>query len=412
MPRRRSLRWQLIMPLNAAVVLTLSAFLVWDSASEYRELMERKRDALQAEARTLLPAVRQNHDKPQAIQEYLDRIASHAQAASPGHHVAAKVGDEVYQAASNHEDPPAMLRAMQEGAAGPDKVAVAEDGRIVVGSAEFKPKRNQQGVATTVWVSEHMEDVLGELWQQVFRRVLSLVVLGVMIAIVVNIVIARRVSRPLRAVVDAARRLKAGDFGAQAPASRTEELGFLADEFNAMSAALAMADRERRLQMEKARRIQERLLPSAEAAAGMKVACAYRPANEVGGDYFDIFPREDGRLMLAIADVTGHGVPAAMGAAMLKTLFLAASERTADPERILAEVNKGFANVVLPDDFASMVVAAVDRKAGCLRYAGAGHPASYFLRPGEAMRLLASTGPLLAVPIDEPWLATQVAVRP
>jgi serine phosphatase RsbU (regulator of sigma subunit) len=67
---------------------------------------------------------------------------------------------------------------------------------------------------------------------------------------------------------------------------------------------------------------------------------------------------------------------------------------------------------VLPDDFASMVVAMVDRPAGCLRYASAGHPASYFLRPGEAIRPLTSTGPLLAIPLPEPWLTTEAAVRP
>lgn len=413
MAKRRSLRWQLIMPLNAAVVLTVSAFLLWDGVSEYHALMDRKRTALQAEARTVLAAVRQNHDKPQAIQEYIDRIAGHAQLSSPGHHVVAQVGDEVYQAASSHLDPAGMLQSMQEGAAGADKMAMAEDGRIVVGTFAFHPRRPaQQSVPITVWVSEHLDDVLQELRQQVLRRVLSVVALGVLIVIVVNIAVSRLVARPLRSVVHAARSLKAGNLGTQAPAPRTEELGFLADEFNSMSTALAAADHERHLQMEKARRIQERLLPSPERVAGLKAACAYLPANEVGGDYFDVFPREDGRLMLTIADVTGHGVPAAMGAAMLKTLFLAASERTAAPDRILAEVDKGFSNVVLPDDFASMAVAAVDREAGCLRYASAGHPPSYFLRPGEAGRLLSSTGPLLAIPLSEPWQTTELAVRP
>jgi low affinity Fe/Cu permease len=112
MAQRRSLRWQLIMPLNAAVVLTVSAFLLWDGVSEYHALMDRKRAALQAEARVVLAAIRQNHDKPQAIQEYIDRIAGHAQLTSPGHHVAAKVADAVYQAASGHVDPAGMFQSM------------------------------------------------------------------------------------------------------------------------------------------------------------------------------------------------------------------------------------------------------------------------------------------------------------
>jgi len=404
MVRRRSLRWQLIVPLNAAVALIVSAFLVWDGVTEYHVQIAAKRSALQEEAAIISPLAQRMSRNRQDLQGYVDDVCGRAQQTSPGHHVAVQVGDEVFHAHSNHKDPQAMLAAMQAAAADRSGRAVAEDGRIVVGAA-------RRG-ATTVWVSEHLDDVLRDLWRQVLRRILSLMALAAAIALVVNLMVTRHVARPLRAVVDAARRLKAGRLGAQAPVARTEELSFLADEFNAMSAALAAADRERRLQMEKARRIQERLLPARDIGSGLRLACVYEPASEVGGDYFDILPRDGGGLILAVADVTGHGVPAAMGAAMLKMLLLGAAERTAEPERLLEEVNKGFAAVTLPEDFASMMVAVVDPGGRRVRYASAGHPAAYFLRPGDPIKALPATGPLLAIPLREPWHTVELAVQP
>jgi sigma-B regulation protein RsbU (phosphoserine phosphatase) len=403
MVRRRSLRWQLIVPLNAAVALIVSAFLVWDGVTEYHVQIAGKRSALQEEAAIIAPVAQRMSRNPQDLQGYVDDVCGRAQQTSPGHHVAVQVGDEVFQAHSNHKDPPAMLAAMQAAAADRSGRAVAEDGRIVVGAA-------RRG-ATTVWVSEHLDDVLRDLWRQVLRRVLSLMALAAAIALVVNLMVTRHVARPLRAVVDAARRLKAGRLGVQAPVAKTEELSFLVGEFNAMSAALAAADRERRLQMEKARLIQERLLPPPDIGSGLRLACVYEPATEVGGDYFDILPRNGG-LILAVADVTGHGVPAAMGAAMLKMLLVGAAERTAEPERLLEEVNKGFAAVTLPEDFASMMVAVVDPGGRRVRYASAGHPAAYFLRPGHPVKALPSTGPLLAIPVREPWHTVELAVQP
>jgi sigma-B regulation protein RsbU (phosphoserine phosphatase) len=393
------------MPLNAAMVLILSAFLVWDGKSEYDAQIHEKRNDLQAEAALLLPAVARLRRDPENLQAQIDEVCAQAQDISPGHHIVVEVGPAVFHAHSLHQNSTGVLEAMRRAVASPDGLADAESGRVVAAAA-------RRGPTLTVWVADRLDVIEQDLWRQVFRRVVSLLALGAAVTVVVNLLIRHLVGRPLRGLVDSVRRIKAGELGVQAPPPRTQELGFLADEFNAMSTALAAVDRKRRAQMEKARRIQERLLPTPGTAAGLVMACVYEPASEVGGDYFDVLPRDDGTVLLAVADVTGTGVPAAMGAAMLKTLLTTAAQRSPTPDRILADVGKGFAAVSLSEDFASMVVVILDCAAGRLTYANAGHPAAYFLRPGEPVRPLLSTGPLLAIPLEEPWQTVTLDLRP
>ncbi len=384
--RRRSLRWHLLVPLNAAVVVTVASFLVWDAATEWGIHLREKQAALTEEAEILLPAALLQRGEPEALQKYLDDVCGRAQeSTSPGHHIAARVDAAVFQARSHRRDSEAMFRAMEAAAARPDHLAQSENGWIVIGAASH-------GKAT-VWISERLDDVHRVLTRQILRRIASVLFLGAAVAVVVNVLVARLVARPLRDVVDSVRKVRAGELGALASTSGTEELGFLADEFNAMSAALAEADRERRRQMERARRIQGHLHPSAETAAAMRLAFLYEPADEVGGDYFDVRARPDGAALVCLADVTGHGVPAAMAAAVLKTLLVSAAARTGAPDQVLAQAGEGFASLLLGEDFASMIVVAADRAAGQLRYASAGHSDAYLVPREGPARHLAATGP-------------------
>jgi hypothetical protein len=93
----------------------------------------------------------------------------------------------------------------------------------------------------------------------------------------------------------------------------------------------------------------------------------------VAGDYYDLLPLQDGGLLVCVADVTGHDVPAAMVASMLKALVLNAVERSGDPRQILQMVNRVFWRVTLEEDFAGMFLARWDPAAHTLTCAGAGN---------------------------------------
>jgi len=241
--------------------------------------------------------------------------------------------------------------------------------------------------------------------------ILPFIVLGLALTAVLYGVTARLTMRPLKVLAAAARRIADGELGAQVESPMPTELAIVASEFNSMSARLAQADMRRRAEMEKARQIQRHLLPAQRAFADPPLAWRYEPATEVAGDYVDVRAVGDA-LLVVVADVAGHGVPAAMGAAMLKTLFSGAVSQTSNPSVILAEINRGFAAVTPDEDFASMIVLSYDQNGNTLRHASAGHEPAYLMRGGAVAQTLSATGPLLGISEEGQWLAEDVAVAP
>ena len=209
----------------------------------------------------------------------------------------------------------------------------------------------------SVYVSEYVSDIERSARGQVFWRLARIVLLAAVATGVVNLVFLRMAAKPLEKLVDTVRRIAQGQLGAQAGPFKAAELEYLADEINSMSSSLAESDLQRCREMAKARRIQEHLLPKGIEVPGLTLAHLYQPATEVAGDYFDIVALPDQTWLLCIADVSGHGVPAAMTASMLKTLLLHAIEHHVTPDRILCFINDRFAAVSLEGDFATMLLA-------------------------------------------------------
>lgn len=402
---RSSLRFRFLVGLNAAVVVILATFITWDSFHEWRTRVGDKRAAIEDEADALLVAVRQRRTDPEAVQQYIDEVCGRMrEISSPGHHIVVELGSQILQARAHHRESERMYRAMRRAAERPDGRAEVDGREIVVAEATYED--------TVLYVSEYLSDIAYAIRAHLARRVLSVVVLGAALAIAVSLLVDRMVTRPLGTVVAAVQQLARGGLGVQAPRPKTHELRFLVDEFNAMSSALADAERERQRQMDKARRIQDHIAPSRASDVGIAFSCVYQPAADVTGDYLDIRRADDGTALLCVADVTGHGVPAAMGAAMLKTLFVAASQETRHPQRILSIINEGFAVVCLPEDFASMIVVAIRPDRKTMVYASAGHEAAYLIPQRGEIEALPSTGPLLAIAEAARWDTEERALAP
>lgn len=127
-------------------------------------------------------------------------------------------------------------------------------------------------------------------------------------------------------------------------------------------------------EMATARRIQMATLPRANPKlAGMEVASVYTPASDVAGDFYDFLELENGCLGVFIADVSGHGVPAALVASMLKIALATQSENASSPARILSALNTLFCGR-LERQFITAAYIHVDPTEGTLVAASAGHP--------------------------------------
>jgi serine phosphatase RsbU (regulator of sigma subunit)/RsiW-degrading membrane proteinase PrsW (M82 family) len=154
-------------------------------------------------------------------------------------------------------------------------------------------------------------------------------------------------------------------------AERTEQLKI------AMAKQQEEAQERERIEQELrvARLIQQTLLPkSLPQLPGYDVAAFYRPAREVGGDFYELLELEDGRLGVVVGDATGHGVPAALMMANTQSVLRAVAQRGgSEPGRILAEVNEVLLAYIPPSMFVTCFYGVLDPESGRFRYANAGH---------------------------------------
>ena len=175
----------------------------------------------------------------------------------------------------------------------------------------------------------------------------------------------------------------------------------------------AVADRDRLVALERdlaiAADIQRSFLPGpAEAASDLTVVhAAMTPAQGVGGDFYDYFPLDGGRLGVVIGDVSGKGVPAALLMAVTRTLLRASASRVADPGSCLAEVNRLLLRDTSGERFVTIFYAVLDAE-GELRYANAGHNPPYLLRGACDVEELAGAE-LVAGVIESPQYQTHRA---
>jgi steroid delta-isomerase-like uncharacterized protein len=142
-----------------------------------------------------------------------------------------------------------------------------------------------------------------------------------------------------------------------------------------------------------ARQIQRSLLPEATPELyGWEFETYYKPAREVGGDFYDFLEFEDGRLGLVVGDATGKGMPAALVMATTRGMLRAVAQSLDSPGEVLARVNDALYPDVPSAMFVTCFYAILDPAAGRLRYANAGHDLPYVLHNGECTHELRATG--------------------
>ncbi len=124
----------------------------------------------------------------------------------------------------------------------------------------------------------------------------------------------------------------------------------------------------------RAREIQERLIPKdIPQVAGAEIAIAYRPCNEVGGDYLDLFWVAPGKLGFVIADVSGKGVAAAMIMVMVRSVFRSVAAGSTSARDTMIQVNKMLARDVKKGIFVSALYGIYDVDSQKLVVVNGGH---------------------------------------
>jgi serine phosphatase RsbU (regulator of sigma subunit) len=107
--------------------------------------------------------------------------------------------------------------------------------------------------------------------------------------------------------------------------------------------------------------------------AGLRIAASYVPMSEVAGDFYDFLVVDDHRIGVLIADVSGHGVPAALVASMVKVAIAAQAEHADDPARVMTGLNSVLTGK-LQGQFVTAAYLYLDLEKGTGSYSAAGHP--------------------------------------
>lgn len=210
-----------------------------------------------------------------------------------------------------------------------------------------------------------------------------------------------------------------GDLETQIDIPNEDELGDLAASFNQMTAAIkqgreeAIARERLEKELETARQIQERLLPHVmPAVPGFDVSGVSLPSHEVGGDYFDFLDLDSGHLGVAIADVAGKGIPAALLMANLQASLRAQS---LDPETVSVAAARLNSILVKNTDermFVTFFYGILDRMKATLTYTNAGHNPPLLLHPDGRLERLTEGGLLLGFLADQSYLQGTTALEP
>lgn len=132
-------------------------------------------------------------------------------------------------------------------------------------------------------------------------------------------------------------------------------------------------------EMDTARQIQLSILPrEIPVIRGLDISARYLPMTAVAGDFYDFIPIDEKRIGILVADVSGHGMPAALISSMLKIALDGQIKCALEPARVLAGLNRALCGK-FQGHFVTAVYVVVDTERQSLLYAGAGHPPLIFM---------------------------------
>ena len=242
-----------------------------------------------------------------------------------------------------------------------------------------------------------------DLLEQIERLRWTIVVITVLVlagALWRAAVLAHRYSEPIEALVRQSDRISRGDLEpGPAIASRVKEVRRLARAQERMRLGLrSLLKLERDLQL--ARQIQERTFPDEiPDVRGFRIDAWSEPAEETGGDTYDVVERGD-RVVLLLADATGHGIGPAISVTQVRAMLRMAVQLDADLASIVRDLNKQLCADLPAGRFITVWLGEIDTVAGTLTSFSAGQApiVRYDAAGGQCVALPADTVPLGVVP--------------
>ncbi|MBB6431627.1 SpoIIE family protein phosphatase [Algisphaera agarilytica] len=275
--------------------------------------------------------------------------------------------DEIESAGLDPEMAVSMTGAVMRGS----ESFVAPESRETM-IVSYSPMQRRDWVVGVVKPRSDFDQPLRELRQQ---QTFILLIVG-LVAVLIGLLTARHFVEPIRKLTHSAMKISEGDFSARAPSASRDEIGQLATAFNDMVPKLEerayMAD-----SLKVAQSIQQGLLPDKEPEVdGLDVAGINIPADRTGGDYYDYLDLGEwkpGSLAIAVGDITGHGVAAALLMCTARALLRSRALPPGPLEPMIESVNTSLYHDSPDGRFMTLMYAVLDRPAREITLVSAGH---------------------------------------
>jgi sigma-B regulation protein RsbU (phosphoserine phosphatase) len=301
-----------------------------------------------------------------------------------------------------------------------DSVFVAKDGTVdltrpVLAVSNARPSRLNARIFTSL-------GELGSSYIILFVLVLIIFLLIEAVAWTTGIVLTRRITRAVADLYKATQFVQSGDFSHRIQVERMDQLGALGESFNQMTGSIGtlIEEQNKRQRLENeisiAREVQNQLFPSTlPSVPGVEIEAICKAARSVSGDYYDFIQLSPTHVAIAIADISGKGISAALLMASLQAALrsqaLTEGSEYLSTADLVARLNKHLVRNTGDDRFATFFIAVYDSATRSLRYTNAGHLPSFLICNGSA-HLLDKGGMVLGVLEDYVYEQGELQVAP
>jgi len=391
---------------NATVVAVLALSGWLDHRRDAAAQVEHTLNRLQEEAHVLRAAWSQFRDAP-SFQRFVDGFCRQmTTSASPGHHIAL-FGADGRVAVRAHERADSALEAQMKASAARNLRTFTLGGeRFAAYSLRLDPGADLV-VAVSLQPAEEM------LRTQGVRRAAATGMLVLVLFGVTSVCLLAWVRDPLRAFVSVVTAVRNRHFDQRVPPRGAAEVRYLAAGINEMVQALERTERRRASEMRRARDIQRALVGDRELSVnGCRIQALFLPTASVGGDFFDVVTLRDGTTLLAVIDVTGHGVPGALCTALLRSSLRHLAAATCDLSQIACGLNRDLCEIAAAGVFATAVLVRLGPQRGSVQYVIAGHDPPVLAAPDGGVTTLNGGGLLLGVDAATAYQTARVEVQP
>ena len=231
-----------------------------------------------------------------------------------------------------------------------------------------------------------------------FELIAALLLLLQVVAVVTGIVLTRAITGTVDKLYAATQQVQEGDLTHTVKIERRDQLGILGESFNLMTGSIRslIEEQKQRQRLENeisiAREVQNQLFPQrVPLVPGLEIEAICKAARMVSGDYYDFIELSPTKVAIAIADISGKGISAALLMASLqaalRSQLLAPGSDTLSTAELVSRLNRHLVRNTADDRFATFFIGVYDSETRLLRYTNAGHLPSFCLCGDQAFYL-------------------------